>query len=105
MLAELLSRYWWMTLLRGVVWILFGLIAFVAPGISLVALTLTFGALALVDGIANIVSAIGGRRENDTWWVLLLAGLCGVGVGILTFLAPAVTAIALLFYIAFWAIA
>src|SRR5262245_15885231 len=46
MLANILSRYWWMTLLRGVIWVLFGLVAFVRPGISLVTLTLLFGAFA-----------------------------------------------------------
>jgi Short repeat of unknown function (DUF308) len=88
MLAKILSRYWWMTLVRGAIWILFGIVIFTQPLISLVALTLTFGAFAFVDGVANAVSAIGGRRENETWWVLLLAGLCGIGVGLLTFFSP-----------------
>jgi uncharacterized membrane protein HdeD (DUF308 family) len=105
MLANILSRYWWMTLLRGVVWILFGLVVFAQPGISLVALTFMFGAFALVDGIATLVTAIGGRRENENWWVLLLVGFCGVAAGIVTFLAPGITALALLFFIATWAIA
>jgi uncharacterized membrane protein HdeD (DUF308 family) len=105
MLAKILSRYWWMTLVRGAIWILFGIVIFTQPLISLVALTLTFGAFAFVDGVGNAVSAIGGRRENETWWVLLLAGLCGIGVGLLTFFSPGLTALALLFYIATWAIA
>src|SRR5262245_10192150 len=49
MLAKLLSRYWWMTLLRGVLWILFGIIVLTRPGISLAALTFTFGVFALAD--------------------------------------------------------
>jgi uncharacterized membrane protein HdeD (DUF308 family) len=51
------------------------------------------------------VSAIGGRTENENWGVLLLAGLVGIGVGALTFTHPGITAMALLFYIAVWAIA
>lgn len=104
MLANILSRYWWMTLLRGVIWVLFGLVVFSQPAISLVTLTLLFGAFALVDGIAAVVNAIGGREEHENWWVLLLVGLCGIGVGVVTFLTPAVTALVLLYYIAFWAI-
>jgi uncharacterized membrane protein HdeD (DUF308 family) len=104
MLANILSRYWWMTLLRGVIWVLFGLVVFSQPAISLVTLTLLFGAFALVDGIAAVVTAIGGRQEHENWWVLLLVGLCGIAVGVVTFLTPAVTALVLLFYIAFWAI-
>ena len=51
MLANILSRYWWLTLLRGLIWILFGIVVFTQPAISLVTLTLTFGVFALVDGI------------------------------------------------------
>ena len=105
MLANVLSQYWWMTLLRGVVSILFGLIVFAQPGISLVALTLTFGVFALADGIGNVVSAIGGRRKSENWWILLLVGLAGILVGGLAFLSPGAMALGLLFYIAIWAIA
>jgi uncharacterized membrane protein HdeD (DUF308 family) len=105
MLANILSRFWWMTLLRGLIWVLFGIVVLTQPGISLVALALTFGAFVLADGITNVVSAVGGRKENEHWGILLLAGLCGVGVGILTFLSPGLTALALLFYLAIWAIA
>jgi uncharacterized membrane protein HdeD (DUF308 family) len=105
MLSNVLSRYWWTTLLRGVVWILFGIVVFTQPGISLVTLTLLFGAFALVDGIGNVVSAVGGRQEYQNWWVLLLAGLAGIVVGVLTFVSPGVTALGLLYFIAIWAIA
>jgi uncharacterized membrane protein HdeD (DUF308 family) len=105
MFVSILSRYWWMILLRGLIWILFGIVIFVQPAISLVTLTLMFGVFALGDGIASVVSAIGGRREHENWWVLLLAGLTGIGAGLLTFWAPGITALALLFYIAIWAIA
>ena len=105
MLADTLSRYWWMTLLRGVISILFGIVVFTRPLISLVTLTLLFGAFVLFDGIVHVASAFGGRRENERWWVLLLTGLCGIAVGVLTFINPAITAFALLFYIAVWAIA
>jgi uncharacterized membrane protein HdeD (DUF308 family) len=104
MLANILSRYWWMTLLRGVVGILFGIMLFTRPGISLVSLVLVFGAYALVDGLFNVVTAIGGRKEHPSWWILLLAGLAGIAVGLLTFSNPGLTALALLFYIAIWAI-
>jgi uncharacterized membrane protein HdeD (DUF308 family) len=105
MIAKLLSHYWWTLLLRGTIWVLFGVTVFALPGISLVTLTLMFGAFALVDGIVHLISAFGGRRDDHHWWHLLLAGVAGIGVGILTILAPGVTALALLYYIAIWAIA
>ena len=105
MLATILSRFWWMTLIRGVIGVLFGIMLFAWPQISLASLVLVFGAFALADGATNVATAIGGRDENENWWVLLLAGLAGIGVGVLTFLNPGATALALLFYIAIWAIA
>ena len=102
MLANILSRYWWMILLRGLAWLVFGIVVFSQPAISLVTLTLLFGAFALIDGIANVVSGIGGRHENENWGVLLLTGLAGIAIGALTFYAPGITALALLFYIAIW---
>jgi uncharacterized membrane protein HdeD (DUF308 family) len=83
--------------------ILFGIITFFAPGISLAALVLLFGAYALVDGVLAIVSAVR-RRGADRWWLLLLEGLVGIAAGVLTFLWPAITAIALLYVIAAWAL-
>jgi uncharacterized membrane protein HdeD (DUF308 family) len=105
MLANILSRYWWMTLVRGLIWILFGIVVLMKPGISLVSLTVLFGAFAFADGIMAVVHAIRGRRENENWWALLLAGLVGIGVGLLTFASPGLTALALLFYVAVWSIA
>ena len=105
MLANILSRYWGMTLLRGTISILLSLVIFTQPGIALVTLTLLFGTFVLADGVARVVSAVGGREENEHWWALLLAGLAGIAVGILTFFNPGITTLALLFYIAIWAIA
>ena len=105
MLADILSRYWWMTLLRGLFWILFGIVIFARPGISLVSLTLALGVVMFVDGVINTANAFSGRREHDDWWVLLLVGLAGIGVGVLTFYNPQATALAVVLYVAIWAIA
>jgi uncharacterized membrane protein HdeD (DUF308 family) len=101
--VDSLSRNWWAVSLRGLAGILFGIITFFAPGISLAALVLLFGAYALVDGVLAIVSAVR-RRGADRWWLLLLEGLVGIAAGVLTFLWPAITAIALLYVIAAWAL-
>jgi len=104
-LATILSRDWWMLLLRGLFAIAFGLLLWLQPGISLAALVLFFGAYSLADGILGVWSAFAGRKDHEDWWVMLLWGLTGVGIGIITFVAPGVTALALLFYIAVWAVA
>jgi len=103
-LAETLSRNWWVLLLRGIVAILFGALTFLQPGISLASLLLLFGAYALADGVLAAWTAITHRKDRENWWVLLLEGLVGIGVGALALIKPGLTALALLFYIAIWAI-
>jgi uncharacterized membrane protein HdeD (DUF308 family) len=105
MLARILSRFWWVLLLRGLVSVLFGVVALSSPGATLAVLVLWFGAWALVDGIFDLIAAVGGRKEHDDWWVLLLEGLLGIAFGIIAFQAPAMTTLVLLFYIAAWAVA
>jgi uncharacterized membrane protein HdeD (DUF308 family) len=105
MFANVLSRAWWITLLRGLLWIAFGVVIFADPGVSLATLILLFGAFALADGIAMVITAIGGRGENENWFVWLLAGLASIGVGVLTFYNPGITALTLQLFIAMWAVA
>jgi uncharacterized membrane protein HdeD (DUF308 family) len=105
MLADILSRYWWMTLLRGLFWILFGIVLFTRPGISLLSLTLALGVILFIDGVIGVANAVSGRKENDDWWILLLVGLAGIVIGVLTFYNPQATALAVVYYVAIWAIA
>ncbi len=53
----------------------------------------------------TVWTAVSSSKDHEYWWLLLLEGLLGIGIGVLTLFAPAVTALALLFYIALWAIA
>ena len=103
-LASILSGSWWVLLLRGLVAIAFGVLTWAQPGLSLAALVLLFGVYAIADGVLGVWTAISGRKDNAHWWVLLLWGLASAAVGIFTFMAPGVTTIALLYYIAIWAI-
>jgi uncharacterized membrane protein HdeD (DUF308 family) len=82
----------------------FGLVTFFAPGISLAALVLVFGAYAFADGVLAIISAIRRERPGDRWWLLLLEGIAGIGAGIVTLLWPGITALVLLYVIAAWAL-
>jgi uncharacterized membrane protein HdeD (DUF308 family) len=99
-----LARNWWVVALRGVLGILFGLMAFLWPGITLAVLVIFFGAYALVDGVFLVVAALHAAGEHERWWVLLLQGLAGIAAGLVTFFWPGITAVALLIVIAAWAI-
>ena len=96
-----LAQNWWALALRGFVALLFGLLTFFVPGITLVTLVLWFGAYALVDGFFNVIAFF---RLPVHHWALLIEGVIGIIAGILTFAWPAITAVALLYVIAFWAI-
>jgi len=99
-----LARNWWALALRGVVAVLFGITAFAWPGITLGVLVLLYGAYSLVDGVFALAAALVGSPRGVPWWALLLEGLAGIAVGIMTFAWPGITALVLLYLIAAWAI-
>jgi uncharacterized membrane protein HdeD (DUF308 family) len=99
-----LARNWWLILLRGVLAVIFGVLTFVWPGITLVTLVLLYGAFAFVDGVLAIAAAIRGGFPAPRWW-LALVGVFGIAAGVLTVVWPQITALVLLLFIAAWAIA
>jgi uncharacterized membrane protein HdeD (DUF308 family) len=103
-LLPALARNWWLLLLRGIIAILFGVLAFALPGLTLVTLVLLYGAFALADGLIAIAVAIMGGGDASARWWLAAVGIAGVVFGILTFIWPGMTALVLLVFIATWAI-
>jgi uncharacterized membrane protein HdeD (DUF308 family) len=99
-----LARNWWLVALRGALAILFAIMAFAWPGLTVAVLVLLFGSYALVDGLFAAASTINAIRNNGRWWPLLVEALSGIGIGIVTFFWPGTTALALLYLIAAWAI-
>ena len=99
-----LARNWWLLAIRGAAAIIFGILAFVTPGITLAVLVLYFGAYALIDGIVNIVMALRKRERERSWWQLLIEGIVSVAAGVVAFVWPGITALALVYLIAAWAI-
>ena len=97
-----LARHWWVIALRGLAAVLFGVLAFVWPGMTLAVLVLLFGAYALVDGILAIVVAVRGGTDHRLF--MGLEGVVGVLAGLATFVFPGLTALVLLYIIAFWAV-
>jgi uncharacterized membrane protein HdeD (DUF308 family) len=102
---DTLARNWWVVLLRGIAAVLFGIVSFIAPGSSLVALVALFGAYAFADGILTLVSAVRRRGTQRPWWALVLHGILGIAAGVVTFLWPGLTALALLYLVAGWMLA
>jgi uncharacterized membrane protein HdeD (DUF308 family) len=91
--------------LRGGAAILFGIVALVWPGITLWALVLLFGAYAFVDGVSILAAVARGAPATRPHRALhVVEGLAGVGAGIVTVVWPGITALALLYVIAAWAL-
>lgn len=99
-----LARNWWALALRGLFAVLFGVLAFALPGLTLAALVILFGAYSLVDGIFALITAVRAAEAHERWWLFVLEGLAGVAAGLITFMWPGITALVLLFLIAWWAI-
>lgn len=102
--VDQIGRHWGWVALRGVVAILSGLMAMFMPAITLSALVLVWGAFALADGVLALIAGIRIRDRGRPLWALIVVGLLGVGAGIATFLWPGLTALVLLYIIAFWAL-
>ena len=103
-LLQTLGRNWWLVLLRGIAAIIFGFLAWAWPGVTLITLVLFWGAYALVDGVAALIGGWKTKDHGKPMWAVVLIGILGIVAGILTFLWPGITAIALLMLIAAWAI-
>ena len=97
-----LARNWWLILLRGVLSIVFGILAFTQPETTAVALAIIFGAYAIVDGVANIASAVRGDTRHRAPYIL--AGALGVIAGVIAFALPGLTFLTFVYLIAVWAI-
>jgi uncharacterized membrane protein HdeD (DUF308 family) len=102
--TQVSRHYWWLMAIRGLLAVLFGLAAIVWPGLTLFVLVILFGAYALVDGVVAVIVSFQERKSVRQWWVVLLGGIAGIIVGVLTFVWPAITALVLLYLIAAWAI-
>ena len=98
-IVEGFAKNWWRLLVRGILAIVFGILAFAMPGMTLVSLAILYGAYALMDGVLSIWFGVGSRA-----WSLVFFGLLGIAAGIFTLFLPWATAVALLYMIGAWAI-
>ena len=103
-MVHTLKLNWWLLALRGLVAVLFGVLAFMWPGATLITLVWLFGAFALVNGILSLVLAAKTPKGYPKVGSLILGGLLGILAGLLAFVMPGITALGLLILIAAWAI-
>jgi uncharacterized membrane protein HdeD (DUF308 family) len=103
-LVGALARNWWAIALRGAFAVLFGILSFAWPEITVAVLVALFGAWALIDGILLLMAAWRRAELGGRWWPPVLEGLLGIVAAAVTLLWPDITALALLYVIGAWAI-
>jgi uncharacterized membrane protein HdeD (DUF308 family) len=99
-----LAQNWWALAIRGVAGVIFGLIAFFLPGLTMLSLVLLFSAYMLVDGIFAIVGAVRSARRRESWWLLALGGVIDIIAGVVAFLWPGLTVLTFVLLVGAWAI-
>lgn len=99
-----LAKHWWAILVRGVVAILFALLAFFATGFTLNLLLIFLGVYLVLDGLFAVVGAVMAAPNHNNWWILMLEGLVSLIAGIMIFAWPGISLVVMLYIIAIWAI-
>jgi uncharacterized membrane protein HdeD (DUF308 family) len=102
-IATTITDQWWLVALSGVLTVVFGVLAWAWPGITLTTLVLLFGAYAIVGGVMSLAAAVARRGERAGPWPFVFQGLLGIATGVLVFVWPNISALALIYVIAAWA--
>lgn len=99
-----LQSVWWVFLLRGIAAVIFGIMAFAWPALTLSVLILLIGAYVLVDGVFGVIDVMRNRDRLKRVWPLVLEAVLGIVVGLMMLFWPGATAIVMLMFVAAWAI-
>jgi uncharacterized membrane protein HdeD (DUF308 family) len=99
----LCKRTWWVFLIGGIASVIFGVLAYLQPGIALLVLSIFFAASVLVDGVMNVVGSLR-NMQKEGWWIMLLIGILGLVVGGYALFNPPLSMLAFIYLFAFQAI-
>lgn len=122
---HLLAKFWWLVAFRGILGVFLGLVALswiaalngwlgtaagestfkVLNGTVFMTLVLVFGPYAFFDGVFAVVIGVQDLGAGRRWWVLILEGLMGIGLGLMTLSWPHVNALMLIYWLGVWALA
>jgi uncharacterized membrane protein HdeD (DUF308 family) len=101
---ETARQYWLLILFRGIIAIIFGIMALISIEFTLLFLVYLFGAYVLIDGILAIIASLQERKSSRAWLVVFLIGIVGIVVGVLSFIHPGNVALLIFYLVAFWLI-
>jgi uncharacterized membrane protein HdeD (DUF308 family) len=99
-----LARNWWAFAIRGLLAMLFGVIAFTLPGAAMLSLVLIFAAYALADGVLAIISAVRAASHHERWLTFVFEGIVDIGAGVVALAWPSITVVVFVLLVAIWAL-
>lgn len=103
-ISATLGRNWWAVVLRGVIAIIFGVIALFWPQVTILSLVIVFAAYALVDGVLSIIASVRAMASHERWALLLLEGIVDIIAAAVAVAWPGMTVIVFVYILAAWAI-
>ncbi len=103
-MIDVLVRNWWAFVIRGILAVLFGLIALFMPGVTMLSLVLVFAAYTIADGVFAIISAVRAAQQHERWGYLILVGIVDIIAGIVAAALPSITVVVFVALIAAWAV-
>jgi len=103
-MMSVLIRNWWAFVLRGVLAIVFGLIALFLPGAAMLSLVLVFGAYAIADGILALAGSVRAAKAGERWGYLAFEGIVDVIAGLAAVAWPGLTVVVFVALLAAWAL-
>src|SRR5438067_13333605 len=94
-MAELFRHNWWVLALRGLAAVLFGILAFIWPGITVFTLVLLFGAYALANGILALLVCFKTPWRTRRSGSLMFGTVISIAAATTTRIRPCMTAFSL----------
>ena len=104
MMVSALKQNWWVLVLRGVIAIAFGIVSFIWPGVTALALVFLLAAFAFVEGIFALIGAFGYGLPGGQRLLMVLLGFLGLAVGVFAVARPGIAALTIVVWVAWWAI-
>jgi uncharacterized membrane protein HdeD (DUF308 family) len=102
--AKSLKNHSWLLVFEGLLAVAFGVLAWVWPGLTVATLVILFGAYAIASGVMNFAAAFGAHKVGESPWPFLFRGALGVATGVIVAIWPDISALSLLYVVAFYAI-
>ena len=103
-IVAMLAQNWWAIAIRGVLGILFGLVALFLPGATMLSLVLLFAAYVFVDGVFGIISAVRAARQHERFGLLMFEGIVNIITAAIAVVWPGITVVAFVLLVAIWAL-